>query len=203
MASTRDQIISNSAKGLSQVQIARMLGVDESYVSQVVNSDDGKQEIEALAAGISEENAKFDSDLDSAEQVALERIKSRIGLANFQQSLAAFKILNAANRRRDTAPAARQTVGEIHTVVLPQVAVTQYIMNTQSEIIEVEGRTMISASAKQLPQLIQQRLGRAVEERKVELSAEKQNRTTELLAGVDSSRPRRKLPQELDITDLL
>jgi predicted XRE-type DNA-binding protein len=203
MSSTKDQIITNAAKGLSQVQISRMLGVDESYVNQVVNSDDGKEAIEKLATGISEENAKFDDTLDSAEQIALDRIKARMGMANLRDSLAAFKILNGATRRRDSAPATRQPLGQIHTVVLPQIAVTQYIMNSQSEIVEVEGRTMISANAKQLPQLIQDRLGRVPVERNVQLSDEKANRTTELLAGVDSSRPRRKLPAELDITDIL
>ena len=207
MSSTKDQIISNAAKGMSQVQIARMLGVDESYVSQVVNSDDGKQQIEEMAAQISAETSKFDEMLDDAESVALNRIKSRLGMANFQQSLAAFKVLNSANRRRDTSPAARPQVGAIHTVMLPQIAITQFLMNSKSEIVEVEGRTMISANAAQLPSILKQRTGRDLVLESAESKQEtpvRAERATALLSSMETARPRaKKSTADLDITDLL
>jgi predicted transcriptional regulator len=203
MASTAEQIITNVAKGLSQVQVAKMLGVDESYVSQVVNSEDGQAAIAELASQISEVNEKFDTVLEETEMLALDRIKNRTGMANLQQSLAIFKTLNAAKRRRDTSPATRQTVGEVQVLVLPQIAVTNYVMNSNSEIIEVEGRTMISADAKKLPQMMLERLGRKIEERNVQLSDEKVSRAQELLTGMQGKRPARKLAAELDITDLL
>jgi len=201
--STADQVIANVARGLTQVQVARMLGVDESYVSQVVNSEDGAAAIKELAAATSEINAKFDEDLDSAEEVALSRVRQRLGTANMQQALAAFKILNAANRRRDTAPATRQQVGEIHQVVLPQTVINNYVMNAQSEIVEVNGRTMVSATAQQLPKLLQQRLNRTLPDKSTEMSEDKKARTVQLLTDVKPAQRRRSSAADLDITDII
>lgn len=201
--STSDQIVNLAAKGMMQVQIARMLGVDESYVSQVVNSEDGQKAIQEQAVQITEANDKFDKQIEDLEQTALDRVKLRLNQANFQQSLAALKVLNALNKRRDTTPAARVTQGNVVPVVLPQSIAIQFTMNAQSQIVEVEGRTMVSASAGQLAHIAQKKLGRdptvvveAAQPAKIE-------RAVEMLTSLEyQPRKRSKSIAELDISDI-
>ena len=204
MSATSEQIIEYAAKGMQQVQISRMLGVEESYVSQVVNTEEAQERIQARAAQISEVNAKFDTEAEEAEMTALQSVKRRLPTANFQQSLQALRVLNALNKRRDTSPATRQVQGTVQTLTLPQQFVTQFVINSQSQIVEVGGRTMVSASAGQLPALAQAKLNRIAGTEEVPaLSQPKVERTDELLNTLEYRPSKRKSAAELDLSDIL
>jgi len=203
MSSTTDQIIQYAASGVQQIQIARMLGVDDSYVSQVVNDPDNASKIQELAAEISEENRKFDDDIDASEEIALATVKRRLGMANMQQSLVALKTLNSLKRRRDTSPAMRQQTGTVVQLMMPQVTLVNYVANSQAEIVEVEGRTMVSAQSSQLAVLMQQRLGRVPDENNRQMSQVKQERTNEMIEQIRAPRRIRSSSADLDISDII
>ncbi len=163
--------------------------------------------IEAAAGEFTEENEKFDNKADELENRAMLRVERFLNTAKFSESLVALKTLNQLKRRRDTAPATRQGQGTVVQLQLPQIAQTTYIMNQQSEIIEVEGRTMISANSEQLARLAMEKLGRVpVDPTKSQLSEIKSQRAEELLTSIELNpeiRKRARASTNMDITDIL
>jgi transcriptional regulator with XRE-family HTH domain len=197
------QVLEKLSRGWTQTQIAKSLGVDDSYVSQIANDPDNAEYVQVRAAESETKNQRFDDELDAGEEAFLHNIKMRSVGANLQQSLSAFKILNSAKRRRDTAPHAEKAPATVVNITLPAIGAVKYIQNAASEIVEVEGRTMISARPDQLPALMQAKLGRVPAEQKREVVAEERlKRAEEVLASVEH-RTRRRIPlDKLDISDI-
>jgi len=153
----KDCAIELLAKDIPTVQIAAAVGVDPSYISQLKADPEVQARIAELQATSSSPNSKsqeFDELLDKAELLALEKIERSLHFATFGQALAAFRILNGARRRLapEIAPETLATVTV--TLTLPPKNLTPYILNTKSEIVEVEGRTLLSASPNQLNELL-------------------------------------------------
>jgi len=144
---TRDLALQYLAQNLAPSQVAATLGVTESAISQLLAQEDFAAELAALQQAASEEDLKFDDRLDQAESMFLENIERRIGMANMQQSLQAFRVLNGAKRRKDSRVQLGQgNNGVTVNIMMPIAMIPKYVMNSQSEIVEVEGKTMASAS---------------------------------------------------------
>lgn len=204
MSDTKQQVIANLARGIPPAQIARFLGITESYVSQLKDDPEVKELVRQEAAKTSEEIEQFDSSLDEAEEVALRNISGKLPLANMQQSLQAFKVLNAARRRKDSRIMNQgQIDAPLVQIFLPAAAPEiQFLTNQQMQIVEVEGRTMTAVEPSKLRELAQKKLGRDVVP--PEGDAQKAARAAETLLQLRSpkqlSKPKRI--EELDITDI-
>ncbi len=150
----KQQVISLLAAGIPTSQIAAAVGCDDSYISQLRADPEIAAQVAEKSAATVVADAKFDELLDSAETKALEKIERSLQFANFQQALSAFRILNGAKRRKDPLPGAGEgTTINVH-LTLPASAAPRYVKNANNEIIDVEGKTMISATAKTLDQIL-------------------------------------------------
>ena len=136
--------------------------------------------------------------MNSAEEKALDRIEKSLGFANFSQALAAFRTLNSARRRKDGPITANVTNVNV-TLTLPASAIPRYLTNTQNEIIEVEGKTLVSATPASLETVMSARMGD-----KLKPSISHEMKGAERLGSLMPlpHRSPRKLPIELS-TDML
>lgn len=142
------------AQGIPTSQVAAACGVDDSYISQLKADPEVQDRIRESQAAASVADITFDETLEQAESLALEKIKRNLPLANMGQALAAFKILNSARRRSDPATRADPTIAVTVNLTLPQIAVPKYVTNSANEIVEVDGRVMLSATAKNLEAIL-------------------------------------------------
>ena len=145
--SLKEKIIEFLKAGVPTGAIADAVGCEDSYVSQVKSDPDVAAEIAAARIGSVEEAVLHDDILDRTELRALQRIERALPSANLSQALAVYKTLNAATRKN--ASAANPTNGGTHihvSLTLPQTALPHYVKNAQNEIIEVDGRTMVTAT---------------------------------------------------------
>jgi len=142
------------AKGIPTSQVAAALGCDDSYISQLKADPEVQVAIASKQAAHTEADCEFDETLERAEMMALEKIEKNMQFATLGQALAAFRVLNGARKRSD--PIHQPDGGTSITVnlTLPATALPQYITNSRSEIVEVEGKTMISATPKTLDQIL-------------------------------------------------
>lgn len=156
----KERAVELLCQGVPTSQVAEALGVDPSYVSQL-RADPGIMEKLAASQAIRTlEDVQHDSTIDEAEALALGKIKQTLPFANFGQALAAFKVLNSAERRNTRAQASGAVTQNIQVnLTLPVAALPNYVMNSRSEIVEVEGQTMLTATAKSLDQLLAERAG--------------------------------------------
>lgn len=160
--SAKDSALALLAQGIPASQVASTLGVSESYVSQLMGQEDFSAELSATRTEAAQADLDYDKKQDRVEETYLDRIEQKAGFANLQQSLQAFKILNSAKRRKDSRiQAPGINIGQIINITLPISSIPEYKMNQSSEIVEVEGRTMLSATPKKLEEIIAARNGNA------------------------------------------
>ena len=150
----KEYAISLLAQGISTSQVAAACGVDDSYISQLRADPEVQSAIAQARGEHAIADTQFDSTLERAESLALEKIEKNLPFANMGQALAAFRILNGARRRKDQFAQTEHNVSVTVALTLPQAAIPRYITNTKNEIIEVEGQTMISATPKTLDDIL-------------------------------------------------
>lgn len=192
----KEYAVSLLAQGIPTSQVAATVGVDDSYISQL-KADPDVQEQLALARGeATQKDMEFDSTLERAEALALEKIEKNLPFANMGQALAAFRTLNGARRRKDAFAPHQDTVNLSVSVnlTLPANAMPNYIINQKNEIIEVEGQTMLSATPKNLDDILAAR----AEGRLLPKTTELEKAVSQLAAiAIPKERAPRRLPQEL------
>lgn len=156
----KDHAITLLAQGISTSQVAAAIGCDDSYISQLKADPEVQQKIAEMSATQTLADVTFDTTLERAESLALEKIEKNLPFATLGQAMAAFRVLNGARRRKDGAAIAANAGTTINVnLTLPAAALPRYVTNAQSEIVEVEGKTMISATAKSIDQILAARAG--------------------------------------------
>lgn len=209
--SAKDSALELLSQGLSASQTAATIGVHESYVSQLLSQEDFRAALESKRVALSQEELAYDQKLDRVEGKFLERIDEKAGFANLQQSLQAFRILNSAKRRRDTAqtPAGTQ-IGTVVVLQLPSAAIPRYILNNQSEIVDVEGATMVSASPKGVEEMLKEKKQREAAAKSTEtlglqtkLESQDNSRAQDLLAlAAPVKKSVRRVPDFMNVENL-
>lgn len=155
MNSTKEHIISLLSQGISAAQVAAAAGVSESYVSQLRSDPELNALISAGTVETAQRDIAFDNTLERAELMALEKIEKNLPFANMGQAMAAFKVLNSARKRKDALGAVPdQSTSITVNLTLPASAAARYVVNSSNEIVEVEGQTMITATAKSIDSIL-------------------------------------------------
>lgn len=155
----KEHAINLLAQGIPTSQVAAAVGVSDSYISQLKADEEVQRQIAEKQAAHSIADSNFDDTLERAESLALEKIEKNLPFANMGQALAAFRILNGARRRKDEVLQKDTALSVTVNLTLPANNIPRYITNQANEIIEVEGKTMLSASAKTLDQILAARAG--------------------------------------------
>ena len=200
----KEQAIALLAQGLSTSQVAAACGVSDSYISQLKADPETQEAIQAASASATMVDMAFDNRLESAESLALERIEKSLSFANMGQALAAFRILNGARKRKDESLTPSQAVTVNVSLTLPAMASAKYVINNSNEIVEVEGKTMATATPKSLDLLLARRATVASQGTAKQLASSSLYRTANRLDSLQSMSPRppRRLPAALS-ADLL
>ena len=190
----KEYAISLIAQGIPTSQVAAACGVDDSYISQLKADPEVQQRVAEARAEHVVADSQFDTTLERAEALALEKIEKSLPFANMGQALAAFRILNGARRRKDQFAQTEHNVSVTVALTLPQAAIPRYITNTKNEIIEVEGQTMLSATPKTLDDILSARATGALLPKITELE-KAANRLDTLSAPI--MRTAKRIPPEL------
>lgn len=163
MSFSKNQAIQLLAQNVPASQVAATLGVDASYISQLMADDEFAAEVNETKSRLEKESAdaiRFDETLEKTEEVLLENISKRAPLANLAQSLAAFRVLNNARRRKERAThTGENNVAVAVNITMPVQVIPNYTLNTANEIVEVDGKTMVSATAATVDKMLQVKTG--------------------------------------------
>lgn len=158
----KELVIKLLSQGIPTSQIAAAAGCDESYVSQLKADPEIAKRVAEKTAVTTIADANFDERLDRAEETVLGRIEKSIGFANLPQALAAFRTLNTARRRKE-GPIGPAVTNINVTLTLPANALPRYVTNSNNEIVEVEGRTLVSATPKSLEATMAARINKPLD----------------------------------------
>lgn len=157
------KLLSFLAAGVAPSIAASATGCDPSYVSQLLENEQFKEELYKRSAKELEKDIQHDSSIEAVEAKALAAIEQKLPfIRTAAEAAKIFSILNSA-KKRAIAPANPVDAGGLSTVtfVLPRAALRsiELKMNTQQQVIEVEGRTMAPLPSSQLPAILAARAG--------------------------------------------
>lgn len=174
----KDRIIELAGNGTPSVAIASVLGCDPSYVSQVLGEEQAAAQVAEMRAAKAVKRQEHDEGIEAAEKIALQRIHALIPFeTNIVRAAKVFQVLNGAKKTTDLSNNTTPQAGAIVTLSLPAAAHVHFKLTSDSQVIEIEGRSMVPMQshqvAKQLRQMQATRLLESAEEAPVRTSSER------------------------------
>lgn len=153
---TTDAAIELLGKGYKQSEVATILQVSDSAVSQIATNHAGRiRELSAEKAVVAK---CIDDDIDELQATILSSLKERVAYeADPLKLTKMFGVLNGAKRRSTATDV--QDNNDIARVQLPQhlrQSVT-FVQNTHNEITVVNGRSLETASQDRVKDLLERR----------------------------------------------
>lgn len=135
--------------GASQAQVAMAVGVEESYVSQLMADEGFRASVTERRAEKAAQFAATDAKIDSIEDKAWKRIDQLVDMETNLMKL--LKVAQAANgaKRRTGMDGSGGSAGTapIVNITLPASAVVAFTMTTDKQVVEIAGRSMGTMSS--------------------------------------------------------
>lgn len=188
----QEAIVKLLAQGLSQAQVASVVGCSEGYISQVVSK-------EGIAELIEEQRGKVVVEAEtktrekrylSLEDRILEKLENDTPFAEYKE---VTKLLEILHRRKDPLPKLVQSNTQINnTVVLqiPQAAVPEIQLNENREVIGINNSSLAPLGAQGVKSLF------------LKMKLEQQEREEAVEALKYAEQQKKKAAQEPTITNL-
>lgn len=142
-------------RGLTVGQMATELGVTPSAVSQALAAAPELAELAARHRAQAENRAQaLDDGWDAVELLTQKRLTDAMRYETNPARLAMVaKIANSARRRGAVTPGSEQHKRRVVTVVMPAAIQGKIVLNEQKEVVEVNGRAMVTMPAGQVLKL--------------------------------------------------
>jgi hypothetical protein len=165
--------------GLPTGIVASTVGCDPSYISQLMENENFHDEVLHLRAGKAEKAVARDGSWDNIEELALQQAEKVLPFITRPQELIRIAAMaNSAKRRATEFASGSESAAPTVTLVLPESASIHFQMNMNSQVIEVDGRSLQALPTKTLA---------------AQLAARRENRE---LAGIVEVAVPRALPNE-------
>lgn len=138
--------------------VASAVGCDPSYVSQLMEDENFKREVLTLRAERAEGAVKRDNSWDNVEQMALDKATQMLPLVSRPSDLIRIAAMaNAAKRRSAEYGGAGENSAPTVTLSLPASATVHLQMNIQSQVVEIDGRSLAALPTKHLVEKLKER----------------------------------------------
>lgn len=151
----RDRIIAYLGQGIQQSIVATSCGVTPSYISQMLELEDVREEVAQLRAKHLDSALEVDSSIERIERAALKQVEQKLPFVKSAVEAAKiFATLNSARKKTaGTDQSSDALAAQQVTVTIPRGAAIHFKLNETNQVIEVEGRTMAPLPSKALPAL--------------------------------------------------
>lgn len=141
MSSQADRIKALLGHGLSNQIVANTVGVEPSYVSQLMADEQFAEEVMMLRIQSLANATERDKSWDSLEQKLLGTLHEHVDNKMFYKPmdvLRALAVTNAAKRRGVASPEALTTHKPVVTLTIPATVIRQYKKTVEGEVVEIE-----------------------------------------------------------------
>lgn len=160
----QDKIIEMLGAGVTPVQVALACGVTEGYISQLLAQEDIAQTVRELRVQKATAYIEHDASLDTDEEVARRLVRKNLDNAFLKpmEVLKHFQVLNAAKRQSAGATQAQTPTSTVVNLHLPAVAMVEFKLTVDRQVIEVDGRSMAAMPASRVAGMLREK--RAVQD---------------------------------------
>lgn len=158
------KIIKLLGTGLLPAEVARAVGVDESYISQLQKEESFIQQVNELVTKTFADQSEIDDNYVEVERVLSKRLRENAPiLFNQDQLLRTLKFANEAKKKM--APANHNSPGDslggigkvvkAVTLILPIAVVKEFMLNPNNEIIGVGGEELTTLPSANINNLVE------------------------------------------------
>lgn len=170
-----DRIKSLLGQGLSGTVVASAVGCDPSYVSQLMDQEDFRNEVLVAKATKAEAGVGRDAKWDQVEDIALDKAIQMLPMVSRPSDLIRIaQMANAAKRRTTEFANGAESASPTVQLILPPSANIVLQMNAQAQVVEVDGRSMTPLPTAHLGKMIAARRQAALEAGTVEVAVPRQ-----------------------------
>lgn len=139
----RDKVIEMLSRGYSHSVVAAAVGCTDGYISQLVSEDEVRSTISSKRLALLERHVDTDDSVDDLEVTALRKLHQLMpSIVDPMKALRIFQVANSAKRKTVEPTATGDSKGVTVVVNLPAVAMTQFKLSTDKQVVEVDGRSM-------------------------------------------------------------
>lgn len=154
-----DQIKEMLGCGISQSAISSTLGVDPSYISQLLTNDEFRNDVQRKQIVNLKGATDRDKKLEALEDKAIERLSQTIDFVT--KPMEAARILSIVNntKRRGAEVNGQNAAGgaPIVNLVIPEAARVAFTFNESMQIIDVQGRSMAPMPTTRVQEMLAER----------------------------------------------
>jgi len=141
----RDQALKLLGSGHSTEVVASAIGVDPSYISQLLAEEEFRTAVTELKYKNLQKHNERDNKLDSLEDKLIERLeKSLPMMIKPSEILNAFRIINSAQRRGHSAPESITNTTQIVQLFLPEKIVTNFVANINNQVVQAGEQQLVT-----------------------------------------------------------
>lgn len=146
--------------GCNEAQAAEAVGVSPSYVSQLCAETDFKAQIAAKLQEDFENAIETDKNYAYVELMTSRKLKELSGyILGLDDLLKTTKILNGNKRKVSNGntpgqPGGTNTTNITVQLVIPRAAVQEFVINPNSEVVQSNGRDLVTLNASSLDALV-------------------------------------------------
>lgn len=144
--------------GASVEDVAKTLGCDHSYISQLLADEQFSAEVSNLRADKLASASARDNKINAIEDVLIERLKEAIDARMIFKAgdlLRAFAVVNKAERRGFDAPLTNAANQTIVNLTMPTKIINKYVTNVNNEVIEINDATLVTMPTAELLRSLQ------------------------------------------------
>lgn len=152
---TESKALDLLGSGAAPTQVALALGVDPSYISQLLAQEDFARQVTERRYQALIKNSSRDAALDSLEDALISKMKNLIPLmCKPSEIIHAFTRINQAKRRALTATELPSQVGNVISLTLPIQIVQHFQVNSNNQVIKAGAQDLVTVQSGRLPQLL-------------------------------------------------
>ena len=148
--------------GLTAEVVASAVGVNPSYVSQLMADQNFQDEVLDLRSKSLVAHTSRDLSIDGIEDKLISELSDMIDDGRFskpEQVLSAFRIINGAKRRGVPARVTPASTTNIVNIQLPPAVKHLFTLSSKNEVTDVNGVTLVTMPSKQLIEQVASRRG--------------------------------------------
>lgn len=151
MAINKEKVRDLLGSGLTSDIVATAVGCDPSYISQLMGDETFADEVAVLRSAALLRDTNRDRSIGALEDRLLTKLDKQIDyIVKPREILAAFAILNRAERRGTGTQAPVAVRNTVVNLNMPQTVIKKFVMNTTSEVVEVDNQTLVTMPATDL-----------------------------------------------------
>jgi|SRR6185312_16415602 len=154
-SSLEERALNLLSSGIPAIQVADILGVDSSRISQLISEEEFSAKLVAAKYEVQQKHNLMDGKLDNLEDAVLERLTDTIGSVYKPLELVRIlQVVNSAKRRgSQSMPEVGNERRDVINLTMPVQIINKFTVNAQNQVMRAGKQDLITIQSTSLKNL--------------------------------------------------